>query len=366
MYRRSTTVLALVIAASWSAATVSGCRRDPDRPAAVEDQGLRFLLCGRLADDRQEETIQAGPIKLKRQGFVLERQGKNDGKARFGVVAGVQEWNEPNRDNLDALLEWFQREQVDAVIVAGGIGPDRETCLNVLSRMAASKIPILPLIGASADFQQYRRAVAQAREKHSNVVDLTVARLIRWDGVDLISLPGYHNPFYLHHRRGGCAYQDRDVEALGELVGAARQPVLMVAAAPPRGRSPESIDLARGGVNIGNPTLTRFIERRRVPFGVFGHVYESGGRATADAAGRHTVAQGAWSRSLYLNPGAVEAVPYDLQGGGRSRGMGAILDIGEQGARYRLRRLGPMPPEAPEAPEEAPEAPDGASDAPGG
>jgi Icc-related predicted phosphoesterase len=298
-----------------------------------------------LANDRREEVIQAGPVKLARSGFVIERVGKNDGQARFGVIAGIEEWNEPNRANVDALMQWFGEQQVEAVIVAGGIGPNRESCLKALVRMAASKIPILPLIGATADFEQYRRAVAQAQKQHPNVVDLTTARLIRWDGVDLISLPGYHNPFYLQHRRGGCAYEVRDVEALEDLVNDARQPVLLVAAAPPRGRSPSAIDLARGGVNIGDPALASFIKAHEVPFGVFGHVYEAGGRATADVEGRRPLPAEQWSRSLYLNPGAIEAVPYDLPGGGRSRGMGAVVEIGPEGARYRVRRLESLSPE---------------------
>ena len=160
-----------------------------------------------------------------------------------------------------------------------------------------------------------------------------------------MTLPGYHNPFYLHHRRGGCAYQERDVEALQELVDDARQPVLLVAAAPPRGRGANAIDFARGGVNIGSPELGGFIDEQEVPFGVFGHVYESGGRATRDRMGQHSVPEGEWSSTLYVNPGAAEAVPYDLQGGRRSRGMGVIIEIGESGARYRVRHLEVTPPE---------------------
>jgi hypothetical protein len=334
-----------VIALAGCAACGRGCGNDPDRPAAVESEGQRFLLCGRIADDGSEETIEAGTTRLVRKGVVVERQGEGDGVARLGVIAGVEEWNEPNRANLQALLAWFTREQAEAVILAGGVGPDRETCLNVLQELAGSGLVIMPLIGASADFQQYRQAVAQARRAHANIVDLTTARLVRWDGVDLVTLPGYHNPFYLHHRRGGCAYQERDVEALAELVAEARQPVMLVAAAPPRGSTAHAIDLARGGVNIGDPALTRMISERRVPFGVFGHVYEAGGRATSDVAGRAPVPEGRWSKSLYLNPGAAEAVPYDLQGGGHSRGMGALIEVGAEGARFRLFKVDAGPAE---------------------
>jgi len=176
------------------------------------------------------------------------------------------------------------------------------------------------------------------------VVDLTVARLLRWDGVDLVSLPGYHNPFYLQHRRGGCAYQAGDVRALRRLVRSARNPVLLVAAGPPRGRGSRAIDFARGGANIGSPPLAEFLESAQIPYGIFGHVYEAGGRATADVAGQRPVEEGAWSETLFLNPGAVEAVPYDLHDGGRARGLAAVIEIGEEGARYRVRHLRASPP----------------------
>lgn len=331
----------LLTAAISTAASACTCRGDPDRPAVAEEGGQRYLLCGKLVDDREEEVIEAGGAKLRRRGFVVERLGEADGQARFGVLSGIEEWNEPNRENLRELIQWFRAQQVDAIIVAGGLGADREGCFNVLSSLASSTLLVLPLIGASEDFAGYRRAIAQAREQHPNIVDLTTARLVRWDGVDLVSLPGYHNPFYLAHRRGGCAYRAEDVEALGELLDEARQPVLLVTAAPPRGRGPGAVDWARGGVNIGDPRLTRLVrdEREKVAFGLFGHVYEAGGNATADVEGRRAVPAERWSKTLFLNPGAAEAVPYDLASGGRSRGMGAVLEIGPEGARFRLNVL---------------------------
>jgi hypothetical protein len=355
-------MLAAVLSTAGSGCT---CRGDPDRPAVVDEGGQRFLLCGKLVDDRQDEEIDAGALKLKRRGFVVERLGDADGQARFGVISGVEEWNEPNRENLRELVQWFRAQRVEAIVVAGGIGDDRESCFNVLSSLASSALPVLPLIGASEDFAGYRRAIAQVREQHSNVVDLTTARLIRWDGVDLVSLPGYHNPFYLAHRRGGCAYRAEDVEALGELLDEARQPVLLVTAGPPRGRGPGAVDWARGGVNIGDPQLTKLMSsaqgREKIAFGVFGHVYEAGGNATSDVEGRGAVPAERWSKTLFLNPGAAEAVPYDLASGGRSRGMGAVLEIGPEGARYRLNVL---PRLAAPAQEPRPDGGSGASQRP--
>lgn len=338
-------IFSLPAVLSLIAMSACTCQGDPDRPQVAEEGEQRYLLCGRLVDDRQGEVIDAGSVKLKRQGFVLERIGEADGKARFGVISGIEEWNEPNRSNIQALTRWFKAQDVEAIIVIGGIGRDREACLNALKALASSKVLVMPLIGASADFAGYRRAIAQVRQEHKNIIDLTTARLIRWDGVDLVTLPGYHNPFYLSHRRGGCSYRTEDVDALGELLDDARQPVLLISTSPPRGRGAHSVDRARGDINIGDPQLTELIRRvdGKVAFGLFGHVYEAGGNATADAEGRRSVPPERWSKTLFLNPGAAEAVPYDVGGGGRSRGMGAVIEIGPQGALYRVKRLERLP-----------------------
>lgn len=315
------------------------CGRDPDRPPAVEENGQRYLLCGQIADDREEETFSVGELQFKRRGFVVERVGPEDGSTKLGIIAGIEEWNAPNQANVQAISRWFVKQGAEAIILVGGVGPNRESCLNALETLAASELPVLSLIGATADFAGYRRAVAQARKNHPNVIDLSVARSLRWDGLDIISLPGYANPFYLGHRRGGCAYRDEDVDALGELIDDAEQPVLLVAGGPPRGQGRKAVDRARGGINIGDERMSKVIESSAVQFGVFGHVYEAGGNATADVGGQNAVEPGQWSKTLYLNPGAIEAVPYDRVNGRRSRGMGALLEIGPQGAKYRLHLL---------------------------
>jgi hypothetical protein len=333
----------IVLGLSLGLVACSTCHRDGQPPPVVEGTDQSYLLCGQaVADNGTEEFSVAGTL-FRRQGFHLERQGADDGVSRFGVIAGIEEWNEPNRSNLDALLGQFRRHGVEAIIVAGGIGQDRETCALALTHLAQSGLPVLSLIGASADFNGYRRAVDQVRREHPHLIDLSQIRVVQWDNVALVSLPGYHNPFYLHHRRAGCAYEETDVAALRQLIRAAEQPVLLVAASPPRGRTAGALDYARGGANIGDARLNTVVRPEMAPFGLFGHVYEAGGRATADAAGREAVEPGQWSRSLYLNPGAAEAVPYDLQGGGRSRGMGAVIEIGPQGAQYRPIRLGASP-----------------------
>jgi hypothetical protein len=253
----------------------------------------------------------------------------------------VEEWNGPNRANLNTLTTWFKNQNVEAIIVVGGLGPDRETCRAVLEDLVTSGELVMPLIGASADFVGYRRAIAQVRQEHPNLVDLTTARLIRWDGVDIVTLPGYHNPFYLAHRRGGCAYRDDDVEALEELIDETTQPVMFISVSPPRGRGPGAVDRARGDINIGDPRLGELIAHGggKIAFGLFGHVYEAGGNATRDVEGRHSIPSEQWSKTLFLNPGAAEAVPYTIGGGLRSRGMGAVIELGPQGALYRVKRL---------------------------
>jgi len=141
-----------VFAAVTASAQGCVCRDDPDRPPAVEEDGQHFLLCGRIADDRGEETIETGDLTFLREGFEVTLQGEMDGRTKLGVIAGTEEWNEANQRNVDALLEWFREEAVEGIVVAGGLGPNRQVCLDVLTRLAESGVPVFPIIGASADF----------------------------------------------------------------------------------------------------------------------------------------------------------------------------------------------------------------------
>lgn len=178
-----------------------------------------------------------------------------------------------------------------------------------------------------------RRELADIRQKHPQLIDMTLVRRVRVGQVTLISLPGYHNAFYLEAKERGCAYVEADLDDVAGLVDAERVNVLL-SPSPPAGSSHFSVDRGRGDVNIGDPALRKMFEQTKLRFGVFGHVYESGGHATSgDNALR--AQSGVWHDSLLLQAGAAESVPLSLVDGGRAIGMSHIVEISGPRARFR-------------------------------
>jgi hypothetical protein len=117
---------------------------------------------------------------------------------------------------------------------------------------------------------------------------------------------------------------------------------VLVAATPPRGQDAKALDVSEGQ-NLGDPRLNALL--RRAPFGIFGQVWESGGRAV-DARGA-PVAQDTESEQLYLNPGAADHTPWPMSDGSTVAGQAALLIV--RGRRAAWQRIAPV--EEPAAPE---------------
>jgi hypothetical protein len=109
---------------------------------------------------------------------------------------------------------------------------------------------------------------------------------------------------------------------------------VLVAAVPPRGQDNKALDVSEGQ-NLGDPRLTALL--RRAPFGIFGEVWESGGRAI-DGKGK-PIPQDTDSDQLYLNPGAADHTPWPMADGSTVAGQAALLVV--HGRRAMWERIQP-------------------------
>jgi hypothetical protein len=89
------------------------------------------------------------------------------------------------------------------------------------------------------------------------------------------------------------------------------------------------------GQNVGDPRLNALF--KRAPLGIFGQVWESGGRAI-DAKGA-PVAPGAQVEQLYLNPGAADHTPWPMSDGTSVAGQAALLTVRGRLASWEPVRL---------------------------
>jgi len=312
------------------------CGPDADDPPVLEAHGEPFRRCA-ILDPSGEEEWRALGLTFRRKGFELTVDGRSDGKAVILALAGIEEAADDNLANVRTILGLAADRGLDAVLVAGGLGPDERQARVILGALGAARAPVLVSLGESEPLEGFRAAFAAARRRAPNLVDMSRVRAAKLPDLSVVSLPGYHEPHYLRHRAEGCGVVPEDVRLLPRLGRGLPAPVVLLSAAPPRGDGAHAIDRARGGVDIGSRPLARAVRAGRFAFGVFGHVYEAGGNATK-VDGRTRVAPGEWSDSLLVNPGAVEAIPYELSTGGRAQGLGALVEIEGGRARYRVLR----------------------------
>jgi hypothetical protein len=88
----------------------------------------------------------------------------------------------------------------------------------------------------------------------------------------------------------------------------------------------------------GDPGFTAVIRAAKLPFGIFSHIHEAGGRATG-RTGRVWLEQGKKYDTLFLNPGPADGVRWGMNDGSASVGMAAVMAIGRGAASYEVLRV---------------------------
>ena len=239
------------------------------------------------------------------------------------------------RAGVEAFLDACGKGKADAVVALGDLGLDEDGIESTLKLLAGAGVPVLALPGSSEPYGGWLDAVEKVQDAGGPVVDLSRVRVLAWGGEALVGMPGIPNPRYLAHPGKGCGFDERDMDDLADLVeeGKEKGRVVVLSSYPPRGKI---VDASREGVAIGDPGLAGILEATGVLFGAFGSVYEAGGIGVDPADGSRED-QGAWHKALFVNPGSIEAVPWE-GGGGFSMGQAVMIQLGERGARFSVWR----------------------------
>jgi hypothetical protein len=191
------------------------------------------------------------------------------------------------------------------------------------------------------------------------VFNLNLIRRVDLDDLNILSMPGYHDPEYVHCQWDRCLYYESDTLSLAEMARETTKPSLVISHGPPRQKERNGIDVVSEGVNVGNPWLTSTLDKAHIPFGAFGNIQEAGGKAT-NLDGTNFIAQNTFVDSLYLNPGPSDSLAWAMNDGTESHGMAAVVHVVGKKARYKIYRVGeeekpapepaPVPPKSPGTP----------------
>lgn len=257
------------------------------------------------------------------------------GAFKIGVIGPLFDDENETVANLVDYLKVFRTERVDLVVVSGGTGATGAEIERNLGRIASLGVPVVALIGNTENRGTFNIGLRDAHEKHRNVLHGGFVRSIDFDGLRLVTLPGYHDEARLM-LSGACLSRPNSVKELEVLAAGAPHPVLLLAQDTPLFKGSSGLDYMPGSGHLGDPALNRHMKKADIRFGVFTTAAESGGRAT-DVAG-NDVKQKAWSDSLWLNPGAANSLPTRVHGVGTSYGMAAFITLEDGRAKWeRLR-----------------------------
>ncbi len=340
---------------------------------------------GPLVRSGKPKNISFGDWKFKLDGYLLTQTTKDpDEQIVVGVISDTKENNEENRKNLDKILDFFDKEKVQVIIHLGDIAsvtpmpeeidvPDKDDSGKPISEEQKAKIrrrivnkarresmkksydDIVEMISILADTDPprpvfvisgnrecktvFNSAMATLSEDYPNVFNMNIIRRADLDDLDIISMPGYHDPDYVHCPWDKCIYFESDTLSLIDLANESNDEKLLISHGPPRQTHNEGIDVVSEGANVGNPVLTDAIRKANIFFGAFGNIQEAGGKAV-NLDGTTIISQNTFVNSMYLNPGPADSMVWSMNDGTESRGMAAVMEFVGHKARYKIFRIG--------------------------
>ena len=303
-------------------ALVGACSQQPATTPADTPTPPAQQTAPTVAQQRSDPSC-AAPIELPASRAQI-RPGS--GTLRIGVLAGLKDAGDENVAHLRKLVAEIVGHGADLLVADGDVGDnldEQETLLGVLTEPG---VPVIVAAGNREVRSELDAAENDLRKKGAKLWDLSHTRVLDAGDALVVGLPGTLDRRFLH-ADGACVYVQRDIDALASFLDrlpAKDPPVVLVMAVPPRGRDPSALD-ASEGQNVGDPRILPLLTRRRAPFGIFGEVWESGGRAI-DGKGNPVVA-GAPADQLYLNPGAADRTSWPMAGGARVPGQAALLTV---------------------------------------
>jgi hypothetical protein len=323
----------LARAAAVCAAALAACKDPPAPPAAPPSS--QPPAPAQAAVGQRSDAACAAPFDSP---SAREKVRAPAGSLKIGVVGGLKDAAEENLAHLRRLVGKLRDRGAEVLLATGDVGDNLDEQLVLLGLLAETKVPVLVVAGNREVRSELDAAEADLRKRGARILDLSHTRAVDLGDALVVGLAGTMDK-RLVHADGACVYVQKDIDALASYLD--RQggaPVVLAMAVPPRGKGKEALDLSEGQ-NVGDPRIVPLLTPRRAPFGIFGQVWESGGRAV-DGAGA-PVPPGRDSEQLYLNAGAADRTRWPMSDGSMVAGQAAVLSLHGRRASVEIVRADP-------------------------
>ncbi len=281
-------------------------------------------------------------VRYTVQGSVARRQGRWTGSLSVGVLGAIKDASDATRQNLQKAKAAFDKARVDVILANGDVAETAEIqdVARLLGEVFGDQRPVFVHSGNSEWTGGFTEAFAALEQEHPAFFNLNLIRDVDLGGVHLLSLPGWSVKQFV--KQGGCRYDATDVEALGARAAALVEQgdlVVLTAHGPPRGPDGRSLDRTHDFGNVGDEALAALLQQGTIRFGIFGHILEAGGRATADAKTQRPLPlpMKRPSPSLFVNVGSASSVGIQMLDRRTSRGMAAIVVVDDLDAGGRAK-----------------------------
>lgn len=324
-----------------------GCRKSrqpagspPDKGAAAPDRGprrpapTRYEACARLEPPPagKVKPITLGGVRLVPDGPVLRPapdQPRSAGQHLvLGVLGALHRADAKNLARLRAVRDHLVGQGAQGIVVLGGLDPEYQGIRALLGALHG----LVPLLALPGELESRSGFSGALENLGAGVVDFTLVRAVLHPAATLVGVPGYHLVHHLTARQQGCSYDGLDLAELAALARDLPRPRVLLAHGPPRMSGPHALDRAFGGINAGDPLLTRLLQDGGFSHGFFSHLHESAGRSLTSGAGPLAAGIGA----LLLNVGSADATPHQHLDGTTSRGTAALVTLSMGWATHRI------------------------------
>lgn len=304
--------------------------------AFIEDRrGNCLATTGELPEPME---ITAGKHRYRLEGHRLVQIDRDkDSVLRIGIISATKDDREETLAAIRKMIQRLKKRRIDVLVANGDLASDEFQMETVFPVIAEAGVLVIALTGNTESCGSFNKIADGVFRKNPVFINGNWVRRIELDDATLLTLPGYYDRRFTHTGGASC-YGAKDVEALGRLAKGAPGPLVLVSHGPPKMRGKKAIDVATDVGNVGDPAMTAFIQDLKIPFGLFGHILEAGGRGT-DLTGTKPRKPKKWHPSLYVNAGTLNPDPWTMLDGKTSNGMGLYVEVDKKRARYEVEKM---------------------------